>query len=118
MCNPTRTALLAVLLQSDSYAQWVPQASGVTVQLKDAVMLDSSAAIVVGASRSILKTVDAGPAWDLKESGTTNGGETWIDTVVAGKYVSAAYGGHPAWPAIFMASDAGRIRSSCDLGLT
>ncbi len=142
-----RVLLIATITSSmltQASGQWILQNSGVTTRLMDVVMIDSSTAIIVGQSGTILKTTDAGRHWGPRASGTTNNlnsvsfanpaeayavgtdvvchttdsGDTWDTTVVSGNFVSVAAGGYPILPPVFMGTDNGRIRYTYDNGAT
>jgi len=58
--------------EDDSGCGWQFQTSGVTVELKDIMMRNSSRGWIVGDNGTILKTTDGGSSWATETSGTTS----------------------------------------------
>jgi photosystem II stability/assembly factor-like uncharacterized protein len=63
--------LVALVVISDAVAQWIPQNSGTTNDLKSVYFTDELTGYAVGNSGTILKTTNGGDIWELKNSGTT-----------------------------------------------
>jgi photosystem II stability/assembly factor-like uncharacterized protein len=66
------SALLFLVINSVSFAQWFPVSSGTTENLNGIYMLPSGVGYAVGNTGTIVKTTDTGNSWTPLTSGTTN----------------------------------------------
>jgi hypothetical protein len=126
-------------------AQWVQQNSGTTQKLTDVVMLDSTTAIAVGKSGSILKTTNSGKTWlnkllqrdplmswncvsffnellgivagDSYLMTTTDGGEDWQFRSISGKEIFLCAEYRDPYH-ISVGDDSGYLYHSVDTGKT
>lgn len=60
-----------LLLMQTNFAQWFPQSSGTTVDLKSVYFIDSNTGWVAGYNGLILNTTDGGTSWTHQNSGIT-----------------------------------------------
>lgn len=65
--------LIALIGINSAMAQWVPQNSGTTNDLKSVFFTDELTGYAVGNGGTILKTTNGGDNWEIKNSGTSEG---------------------------------------------
>ncbi len=62
---------LALIIMNGAMAQWIPQNSGTTKNLRSVHFTDANTGYAVGDSGTILKTINGGSNWEIQSSGIT-----------------------------------------------